>query len=63
MNFLTLDEVLAIHERMVSIGGGRIEIHDFTLLHSAVEPPKAQFAGKYLYVTIWEMAAAMHILW
>lgn len=59
MNFLTLDEVLAIHERMISIGGGRIEIHDFTLLHSAIERPKAQFGGKYLYTTIWQMAAAM----
>jgi death-on-curing protein len=59
MNFLTLDEVIAIHERMIAIGGGRIEIHDFTLLHSAIERPKAQFGGKYLYETIWHMAAAL----
>jgi len=59
MNFLTLDEVLAIHERMITVGGGRIAIHDFTLLHSAIERPKAQFAGNYLYTTIWDMAAAL----
>lgn len=59
MNFLTLDEVLAVHERMISIGGGRIVIHDFTLLHSAIERPKAQFGGKYLYSSVWDMAAAL----
>ncbi len=59
MKFITLDEVLAIHDRMISIGGGRGEIHDFTLLHSAIERPKAQFDGKYLYSDLWIMAAAM----
>ena len=39
--------------------GGREGIHDFTLLHSAVERPKAQFGGEYLYTSIWIMAAAL----
>lgn len=59
MKFIELDEVIGIHERMIAIGGGRREVHDFTLLHSAIERPKAQFSGKYLYETIWLMAAAM----
>lgn len=58
MKFIGLDEVLAIHDRMLEIGGGRGRIHDFTLLHSAVERPKAQFGGKYLYASVWLMAAA-----
>lgn len=44
---------------MIEVGGGRAGIHDFTLLHSAIERPKAQFGGKYLYSSIWQMAAAM----
>lgn len=59
MRFITIDEVLAIHNRMLEIGGGREGIHDFTLLHSAIERPKAQFNGTFLYISIWFMAAAM----
>lgn len=59
MKFIGLDEVLVIHDRMLEIGGGRGGVHDFTLLHSAVERPKAQFGGKYLYTSIWLMAAAL----
>lgn len=59
MKFVSLDEVLVIHDRMLEIGGGRAGIHDFTLLHSAIERPKAQFGGAYLYSSIWQMAAAL----
>jgi death-on-curing protein len=59
MNYLTLDDVYAIHQRMIHIGGGRIDIHDFTLLHSAAERPKASFGGKELYPTVWKKASAL----
>jgi death on curing protein len=59
MNYLTIDEVYAIHQRMIKIGGGRLDVHDFTLLHSAVERPKAMFGGHDLYPTIWEKGAAL----
>lgn len=59
MKFISLDEVLSIHEVMLSIGKGRSGIHDFTLLHSAIERAKIQFGGEFLYTTIWFMAAAM----
>ena len=59
MKFVSLEEVLAIHDRMLEIGGGREGVHSFTLLHSAVERPKAQFEGKFLYESIWFMAAAL----
>lgn len=59
MKFLLLEEVLAIHEQMLEIGGGREGIRDFTLLHSAIERPKAQYSGQDLYPSIWLMAAAM----
>lgn len=59
MNYLTLEDVYAIHQRMIIVGGGRGDIHDFTLLHSAVERPKATFGGQELYPTIWSKAAAL----
>ncbi len=59
MRFVTIDEVLAIHDRMLAVGGGRSGIHDFLLLHSAIERPKAQFGGKYLYPSLWQTAAAL----
>lgn len=59
MKFVSLEEVLLIHEKMLEIGGGREGMLDFTLLHSAIERPKAQFGGSYLYDSIFTMAAAM----
>ena len=59
MRYLSLDEVYALHQRMIHVGGGRIDIHDFTLLHSAVERPKANFGGKELYATMWKKASAL----
>ena len=59
MHFITLDEALAIHSEMIALFGGRAGIHDFTLLHSAIERPRAQFGGTYLYTSIWTMAAAL----
>lgn len=58
-SFITIDEVLIIHDKMLEVGGGRAGIHDFTLLHSAIERPKVQFSGQYLYTSIWLMAAAL----
>lgn len=62
-HYIELDEVYAIHERMIEIGGGREGIQDFTLLHSSLERPKVTFGGNMLYPTIWLQAAAlMHSL-
>lgn len=59
MKYLSIDEVLAIHYEVIETIGGRKGIHDFTLLHSAVERPKATFAGKDLYESIFEKAAVL----
>ena len=59
MNYVTVEEVYAIHQMMILVGGGRGDIHDFTLLHSAVERPKASFAGQDLYHSMWQKAAAL----
>ncbi len=57
--FINLEEVYQIHERMIKIGGGRQGTRDFTLLHSAIERPKATFGGQLLYPTLWLKAAAL----
>ena len=59
LKYLEIDEVYAIHVRMIKIGGGRGGVRDFLLLHSAIERPKASFGGKMLYPTLWIQAAAM----
>jgi len=59
MKYLSIEEVFTIYERMIRIGGGRGDVHDFTLFHSAVERPKATFLGRDLYPDIYNKAAAL----
>lgn len=59
IKYLEIDEVMVIHEEMIEKFGGRWEVHDFTLLHSATLRPQATFGGEDLYKTIFEKAAAL----
>lgn len=59
IKYLDIVEVYFIHEKMLEIGGGRSGIRDFTLIHSAVERPKASFGEKMLYSNVWFQAAAL----
>lgn len=59
MTFVSLEEVLAIHDRMLEVGGGRSGMMDFTLLHSAIERPKVHFGGEALYTSVWMQGAAL----
>lgn len=62
-NYISIDEVLAIHDRVIKETGGKKGILDFALLHSATERPKATFGGTELYPSIFEKAASlMHSL-
>jgi death-on-curing protein len=56
--FLTLDEVLRIHEDQVNRYGGSLGLRDRNLLLSALAQPEATFGGQYLHADIFEMAAA-----
>ncbi len=56
--FLTLDEVLALHEMQVRLFGGAGGIRDLGLLESAVANARATFGGEMLHDTLFEMAAA-----
>ena len=59
MKYLSVDEVLAIHEEMINMFGGSHGIRDFGLLYSAIYRPQATFAEEDLYPTIFEKAAAL----
>jgi death-on-curing protein len=56
--FLTLDEVLAIHADQVERYGGSRGLRDLGLLESAVAVPRATFGRQLLHPTLEEMAAA-----
>lgn len=56
--FLTLSEVLRIHEDQLERYGGERGVRDIGLLQSAVSMPAAGFAGRFLHEDLFEMAAA-----
>lgn len=57
--FVSMEEVVIIHEKMIEIGGGSSGIRDIELLHSAIERPKASFSDKYLYNSRLTMGSAL----
>ena len=57
--FLTVAEVLEIHEDQISRYGGSAGIRDMNLLESAVQAPTATYAGKFLNADLYAMAAAL----
>ncbi len=58
LRFLTLGEVLAIHQDQLRRYGGKKGIRDIHLLSSAIAMPSATFAGQFLHTNRYEMAAA-----
>lgn len=56
--FLSLTEVLAIHQDQLSRYGGASGIRDIELLKSALGIPSATYGGQFLHTDIYEMAAA-----
>ena len=59
MRYLTLNEVLELHRRLVERYGGSAGIHDLGALESALAQPRMTFGGEELYPTIVEKAAAL----
>lgn len=57
--YVSIDEVYLIHQRIIKRAGSRASVRDFSLLHSAVERPKATFDGQDLYPTVFTKAAAL----
>lgn len=57
-DFLTLDDVLALHSGSIAQFGGDAGIKDLGLLQSALAMPQATFSGADLHETLAEKAAA-----
>src|SRR5690242_16295017 len=56
--FLSLDEVLEIHQQQIERYGGSHGIRDTAGLESAIATPQTTFGGEFLYGSIPAMAAA-----
>jgi len=56
--FLSLVEVLEIHQDQVGRYGGASGIRDIELLKSALGMPSATYGGQFLHTDIFEIAAA-----
>lgn len=59
MKFLTPEQVLFIHSRLIDVTGGAHGLRDLGLLLSAISRPKATFEGKNLYPDLFHKAAAL----
>lgn len=57
--YLSLREVLILHERVAAISGGGVGVRDLGLLESAIAQPRQSFDGKDLYPSIVEKAVAL----
>jgi len=59
VKYLSPEQVLFIHSRLIDTTGGSHGILDIGLLQSAVSRPKATFEGKDLYPDVFRKAAAL----
>ena len=58
--FLSVSDIIEIHERVIIEFGGHPGLRDRGLLESAVAMPHAMFSGQYLHAELPDMAAAYH---
>ncbi len=58
IEFLTIEDVLYIHQDQIERYGGEHGVRDQHLLESAIAQPRAAFGGQYLHSDVFEMAAA-----
>ncbi|MEH2446032.1 MAG: type II toxin-antitoxin system death-on-curing family toxin [Nostoc sp.] len=56
--FIAKEDVILIHDELVSETGESLNILNEGLLDSAVYSPQATFGGEYLHPTIYEQASA-----
>ena len=57
--YLTIEQVVFLHDEIVKKTGGSLGIRDWNLLHSAIFRPQSSFAGKDLYPNIFKEAGAL----
>lgn len=59
VKYLSVEEVLAIHERSINGYGGSHGVRDLGLIESAVARPQASFDNQDLYEDIFDKASAL----
>ena len=59
MRYLSVDEVVLLHSRMIAQSGGSFGLRDRGALESAVSQPEASFGGDELYPTLAAKAGAL----
>ncbi|HLA47883.1 MAG TPA: type II toxin-antitoxin system death-on-curing family toxin [Nitrospinota bacterium] len=59
MNYLTTEQVLFIHYRLIEETGGSHGIRDIALLQSAIARPQASFDNNDLYPDLFTKAASL----
>jgi death-on-curing protein len=57
--FLTVEDVVRLHEQAIRLYGGESGVRDAGLLESAVMAPQQTFGGEFLYGSVPKMAAAL----
>ena len=58
IHFLTFNQVMAIHQRMIADFGGNASVRDQGMLEGAVTMPSQSWGGQYLHEDLSDMAAA-----
>ena len=59
MRYLTLGELLELHQQLIERYGGSAGIHSLEALEAVLAQPRMTFAGEDLYPTVVEKAAAL----
>jgi len=56
--FLSLDQIILIHQNQLKLYGGENGLRDMGLLQSALAMPSSGFGEEYFHKDLYEMAAA-----
>ncbi len=59
MRYLTLNEVLELHRRIIAQSGGALGVLSLSALESALAQPRMTFGAEELYPTVIEKASAL----
>lgn len=59
LHHVDIEDAIVVHKKIILRAGTQAGVRDFALLHSAVERPKATFAGQDICPTLWAKAAAL----
>lgn len=59
MYYLSTEEIVAIHDRIIQETGGSMGVRDKHLLASLAERPKSSFSGNEQYEGVFEKAASL----